>query len=65
MDFTLKNVQFCQNLTKTQIQIRLTLLANTNTSQFTKYTRAASWMQWYNLFGLYWGMFFVSALRCA
>ena len=30
--------------------------------QFTKYTRAASWMQWFNLFGLYWGMFFVSAL---
>ena len=30
--------------------------------QFTKYTRAASWMQWYNLFGFYWGMFFVSAL---
>ena len=31
--------------------------------QFTKYTRAASWMHWFNLFGFYWGMFFVSALR--
>ena len=33
--------------------------------QFTKYVKAqdASWMQWYNLFGLYWGMFFASALR--
>ncbi len=32
--------------------------------QFTKYVKAedASWMQWYNLFGLYWGMFFASAL---
>jgi len=30
--------------------------------QFTKYTRAASWMHWFNLFGFYWGMFFVSAL---
>ena len=32
--------------------------------QFTRYVKAeeASWMQWYNLFGLYWGLFFASAL---
>ncbi len=31
---------------------------------FTLYKKEeeASWMQWYNLFGLYWGMFFFSAL---
>ena len=32
--------------------------------QFVRYTKVedASWMQWYNLFGLYWGLFFASAL---
>lgn len=34
------------------------------TCQFTRYVKAqdASWMQWYNLFGLYWGLFFASAM---
>ena len=32
--------------------------------QFTRYVKSedASWMQWFNLFGFYWGMFFASAL---
>ena len=31
---------------------------------FTLYKKEseATWMQWYNLFGLYWGLFFFSAL---
>ena len=34
------------------------------TCQFTKYLKPeiAGWMQWYNLFALYWGMCFASAL---
>lgn len=32
--------------------------------QFTMYQKPedVGWMQWYNLFGLYWGMCFASAL---